>query len=144
MKIHLTVQLKETALHSYSDSNEVDLEKHVQTGNMDAKGFSCSLCRKSFSQSSALKNHMRISHTLFEMQMADQVKPARVILRDLIRDSNISGQTTVDLSAECVLLSETVFHCFWTTFLLLNEKVLKVIFFLLEIYPKIRYLASLN
>ena len=40
--------------------------------------------------------------------MADQVKPATVILQDFRRDPNFQGKTTKDISDACVLLAETV------------------------------------
>ena len=38
--------------------------------------------------------------------MADQVKPATVILQDFRRDPNFQGKTTKDISDACVLLAE--------------------------------------
>ena len=74
-----------------------DLEIYSQRGHSDAVRFPCSLCRKSFSQASDLKKHMLINHSLFDIQMADQLKPVRVLLRDFLHDSlpNIQGGVKV-------------------------------------------------
>ena len=108
------VVMKETVLNSDIQtaeshkqlSHEADLERHVQTVDSDTKALPCSLCRKSFAQSSALKKHMHISHSLLDIRMADLVKPVRILLRDCLRVSNIQGKTNIE--DKCVLPSKIV------------------------------------
>ena len=108
------VVMKETVLNSDIQtaeshkqlSHEADLERHVQTVDSDTKALPCSLCRKSFAQSSALKKHMHISHSLLDIRMADLVKPVRILLRDCLQVSNIQGKTNIE--DKCVLPSKIV------------------------------------
>ena len=85
------------ALKRHMLNHTGDLERQVQTVHSGAKRFPCSLCRKSFTQGSGLKKHMHINHSLFEFQMADQVKSCRVLLQDFLHDSllNIQGGVKV-------------------------------------------------
>ena len=49
---------------------------------------------------------MHISHSFLDVQMADLVKPVRILLQDFLRVSNIQGKTTFD--DKCLLPSKIV------------------------------------
>ena len=49
---------------------------------------------------------MHISHSFLDVQMADLVKPVRILVRDCLRVSNIQGKTNIE--DKCVLPSKIV------------------------------------